>query len=108
MHKTNEIAAELIFEDNLQLKVTKCEFKQLFEFATSGTHLVFNRNFYDRIDVLSFPICPWAIKRRGVYENLTKESLSCINTMLMIFFVCLEMKKMQKISLNFLTVSIKI
>ena len=46
---------ELIFENNQQLKVKKCELKlkQLFNFATSGTHLIFNSSFYEQNDGVS-------------------------------------------------------
>ena len=53
MQETIEIAVELIFENNPQLKVTKRELKQLFNFATSGTHFIFNGSFYDQIDGVS-------------------------------------------------------
>ena len=53
MQETIEIAVELVFENNPQLKVTKCELKQLFNFATSGTHYIFNGSFYDQIDGVS-------------------------------------------------------
>ena len=45
-----QIAVELIYQNNLQLKVTKRELKQLFNFATSGTHFIFNASFYDQVD----------------------------------------------------------
>ena len=53
--ETIAIGVELIFENNPQLKVKKCELKlkQLFNFATSGTHLIFNSSFYEQIDVVS-------------------------------------------------------
>ena len=44
-----EMAVEFIFENNPQLKVAKRELKQLFNFATSGTHFIFNGSFYDQI-----------------------------------------------------------
>ena len=53
MQETIEIAVELVFENNPQLKVTKCELKQLFNFATSGTHYIFNGSFYDQINGVS-------------------------------------------------------
>ena len=53
LQETIEIAVELIFENNPQLKVMKHELKQLFNFATSGTHFVFNGSFYDQIDGVS-------------------------------------------------------
>ena len=67
------IPKELIFENNPQLKVTKRELKQLFNFATSGTHFIFNGSFYDQIDGVSMgspfgPVlanCSWAITKRN-------------------------------------------
>ena len=53
MQETIEIAVELIFENNPQLKVTKRELKQLFNFASSGTHFIFNGSFYDQIHGVS-------------------------------------------------------
>ena len=46
---------KLIFENNPHVKVTKPEltFWCLFNFATSGTHFVFNGSFYDQIDGVS-------------------------------------------------------
>ena len=116
MQETIQIAVELIFQNNPQLKVTKLELKQLLNFATSGTHFIFNGSFYDQVDGVSMgsPLGPvLAILFMGYHEkksckNLTKERFLCIIVMLMIFFVCLEMKRMQKIFLNFLTVDIKI
>ena len=105
LQETIETAFKLIFENNSQLKITKRELKQLFNFATSGTHFVFNGSFYDQIDGVSMghPLGPVLTNL-----NLTKERFSCINAMLMISFVCFELKRMQKIFLNFLTASIKI
>ena len=53
LQETIEIPVELIFESNPQLKVTKRELKQLFNFATSGTHFIFNGSFYDQINGVS-------------------------------------------------------
>ena len=53
MQETIQIAVELIFQNNPQLKVTKRELKQLFNFATSGTHFIFNGSFYDQVDGVS-------------------------------------------------------
>ena len=48
LQETIEIAVELIFRNNSQLKVTKPELKQLFNFATSVIHLIFSGSFYDQ------------------------------------------------------------
>ena len=56
MQETIEIGVE----NNPQLKVTKRELKQLFNFATSDTHFIFNSSFYDQIDGVSMgsPLVP--------------------------------------------------
>ena len=53
LQETIQIAVELFFQNNPQLKVTKHELKQLFNFATSGTHFIFNSSFYDQVDGVS-------------------------------------------------------
>ena len=60
LQETIEIAVELIFENNPQLKVTKRELKQLFNFATSVSHFIFNGSFYDQIDgvLMGSPLGP--------------------------------------------------
>ena len=40
-----DLEVRLTFENNPQLKVTKRELKQLFHFATSGTHFIFKVAF---------------------------------------------------------------
>ena len=50
LQETIQIAVELIFQNNLELKVTKRELKQLFNFATPGTHFIFKGSFYDQVD----------------------------------------------------------
>ena len=53
LQETIETAAKFILENNPPLKVTKRELKQLFNFATKGTHFIFNGSFYDQIDGVS-------------------------------------------------------
>ena len=50
LNETIDIAVNLIFDNNPNIKTTKKELKTLFEFATSGTHILFDGNFYDQID----------------------------------------------------------
>ena len=47
------IVVEHIFQNKPELKISKKELRQLFELATSGTHFLFNSNFYDQIDGVS-------------------------------------------------------
>ena len=53
MQEIIQIALEIIFQNNPQLRVTKLELKQLFNFAESGTHYIFNGSFYDQVDGVS-------------------------------------------------------
>ena len=72
LQETLNIAVELIFQNKPELKISKKELRQLFEFVTSGTHFLFKSNFYDQIDgvsmgfpikALSLPIYLWAIMK---------------------------------------------
>ena len=60
LQETIQIAVELIYQNNPQLKVTKWELKQFFNFATSSTHFIFNSSFYDQVDGVSMgsPLVP--------------------------------------------------
>ena len=53
MQEIIQIALEIIFQNNPQLRVTKRELKQLFNFAESGTHYILNGSFYDQVDGVS-------------------------------------------------------
>ena len=53
MQETIQIVVEHFFQNNPQLAVTKRELKQFFNFATSGTHFIFNGSFYDQVDSVS-------------------------------------------------------
>ena len=50
LNETIDIAFYLIFDNNPNIKITKKNLKTLFEFATSGKHILFDGNFYDQID----------------------------------------------------------
>ena len=101
LQETIEIEVELIFENNAQLKVMKRELKRNnYLLLQPQVPILFDGVSvyqWDLPEVLSLPICSWAITKRNGCENLTKERFSCINVILIIFFVCLEMKRMQKI-----------
>ena len=55
-----DIAVNLLIEHNTGLQLTKTELKKLFEFATSGTHFLFQGTYYDQIDgvVMGSPFGP--------------------------------------------------
>ena len=50
LNETINIAVEVIFKNNPNIKITKPELVNLFKFATSETHFLFDNNFYDQID----------------------------------------------------------
>ena len=64
-----------IFESNtgVDLKLSKTELKELFNFATSHTHFLFNGCFYDQVDgvAMGSPLAPvLANFFMGHYEKL--------------------------------------
>ena len=50
LNETIDLAVKLIFDNNPNIKITKKDLKKLFEFAISGTHILFDGNYYDQID----------------------------------------------------------
>ena len=60
LQETIDIAINLIFNHNLNLNITRKEFKKLFLFASSKTHFIFNSKFYDQIDgvAMGSPLAP--------------------------------------------------
>ena len=78
LQETIQIAVELIFQNNPQLKVTKRELKQLFNFVTSGTHFILNGSFYDQVDQVSMgsPLGP--ALNQSVHGLLQKEIVARI------------------------------
>ena len=49
LNKTIELAVKLIFDNNPNIKITKKDLK-FSEFTTSGTHILFDGNYYNQID----------------------------------------------------------
>ena len=67
LNETIDLAVKLIFDNNPNIKLTKIDFKKVFEFATSGSHL-----FYDQIDgvAMGSPLRPvLANLFMGFYEK---------------------------------------
>ena len=50
LKETIHIVVDSLFDHNPDLKITKIELKNFFDFATSGTHFHFDGSFYDHID----------------------------------------------------------
>ena len=78
MQEIIQIAVGLTFQNNPQLKVTKRELKQLFNFVTSGTHFILNGSFYDQVDQVSMgsPLGP--ALNQSVHGLLQKEIVARI------------------------------
>ena len=55
-----DIAINLIYNHNPNLNITRKELKELFLFATSQTHFIFNSKFYNQIDgvAMDSPLTP--------------------------------------------------
>ena len=60
--ETVDLAVDAIFESNtgLDLKLSKIKLRELFYFATSHTHFLFNGCFYDQVDgaAMGSPLAP--------------------------------------------------
>ena len=50
LNKTIGLVVKLIFDNNPNIKITKSDLKKLCEFATSGTHILLDQNYYHQID----------------------------------------------------------
>ena len=50
LEETIELAVDLVFEKTPNIKISRAELKELFQFATSQSHFLFDGNFYDQID----------------------------------------------------------
>ena len=55
-----ELAVNLLFEKRPEMRITRKQLTKLFEFATSGTHFLFNGNYYDQTVgvAMGFPLGP--------------------------------------------------
>ena len=72
MQETIDIAINLIFNHNPNLKITKNKLKKLFLFATSQTHFLFDGKFYYQTDgvTIGSPLAPvLANIFTGFYES---------------------------------------
>ena len=100
LKETIDIAVNLIFDKYPDLKIARKNFKKLFEFATPGTHVIFDGNYYDQIDgvAMGSPLGP-------VLANLCDVLLYCryVDDIL-----CLILSKMPMSFLNFSILNILI
>ena len=60
LQETTDTAINLIFNHNPNLSITRKELKNLFLFATSQTHFIFNSKFYNQVDEVAMgsPLAP--------------------------------------------------
>ena len=116
LQETIEIAVEVIFENNPQLKVTKPELKQLFNFATSSTHFMFSGSFYDQIGGVSMgsPLGPvlanlfMGYHEKKWLQEFDKGKILMYKRYVDDIFCMFENKKDAENFFDFLTVSIKV
>ena len=60
LQETIDIAINLIFNQNINLNITKKELKKLFLFGTSQIHFIFNSNFFNQNNRIAMdsPLAP--------------------------------------------------
>ena len=59
LNKTIGLVVKLIFDNNPNIKITKSDLKKLCEFATSGTHILLDQNYYHQIDGVAMGSLLW-------------------------------------------------
>ena len=81
LKETIKLAVNLILDTCPEIKPTKKQLTKLFEFATSGTHFLFNGNYYNQIDgvAMGSPLGPvLANLFMGYHEKIwLKEFKTC-------------------------------
>ena len=60
LKETIKLAVNLIFEKRPEIRMTRKQLTKLFEFVTSGTHFLFNGDYYNQIDgvAMGYPLGP--------------------------------------------------
>ena len=85
LNETIDLAVKLIFDNNPNIKITKKDLKKLFEFATSGTHILFDGNYYYQINgiAMSSPLGPvLANLLMGLYKKQWLKEFNCCKVFL--------------------------
>ena len=80
----------MIFENCPEIRITRKQFTKLFEFTTSGTHLLFNGNYYDDIDgvTMGSPLGPvLAYLFKGYHENIWLEAFKTCKVVLYQWYI---------------------
>ena len=71
-----KLSMNLTFEKHEEIRITRKQLTKLFEFAISGTHFLFNGNYYDQTDAVTMgsPLGPvLANLFMGYHENIWLE-----------------------------------
>ena len=81
LSETIDLAVNTIIDMNSNLKLSKLQLKQLFNFATSHTHFLFNGCFYDQIDgvAMGSPLAPILAIGQFLYGSLWKTFVGKFN-----------------------------
>ena len=60
LKETIKLAVNLIFEKRPEIRMTRKQLTKLFEFVASGTHFLFNGDYYNQIDgvAMGYPLGP--------------------------------------------------
>ena len=60
LEETIHLTTDFLFEDKLDLKISRKDLQKLFQFATNQTNFLFNGNMYDQIDgvAMGSPLAP--------------------------------------------------
>ena len=84
LEETINIAVDVILKSNKEIKITKKELKELFQFATSHSHFLFDGNYYDQVDgvAMGSPLGPvlanlfMAYHEKDWIEGFTSSSIT--------------------------------
>ena len=60
LNETIDIAVEVLLRNEPDLEISNRDLKKLFQFATSGTHFLFNGEYFDQVDgvAMGSPLAP--------------------------------------------------
>ena len=89
LEETIDIAVNVILENYVGIKITKNELKQLFIYATSKTHFLFNGSIYDQIDgvAMGSPLAPVLANLFMVIMNINGSKVIQVSVLATIDFM---------------------
>ena len=82
LNETIALAVDILINNEHDLKISKSELSQLFEFATAQTHFFFEDKIYDQIDgvAMGSPLAPVLANLFMGYHEKTSMSPSLLVT----------------------------